>query len=82
MDEILRAVTLFTGDFPPVGYGFCNGELMTIDPSKSNPLFSLIGNMYGGDGITNFALPDLKSKVPLPGLNYIICTNGIYPSRW
>jgi microcystin-dependent protein len=42
-------------------------------------LFSIVGTTYGGDGITNFALPKLSP--PAPGANYIIATNGIYPSR-
>lgn len=54
-----------------------NGQLLSI--SANTALFSLMGTMYGGNGTTTFALPDLRSAAP-NGLTYAICTQGIYPS--
>lgn len=55
-----------------------NGQLLPI--AQNTALFSLLGTTYGGDGRTNFALPDLGDAAP-NGLTYSICTEGIYPSR-
>src|SRR5436190_1728199 len=63
-------------NFAPVGYAFCDGQLMPI--SENETLFQLIGTTYGGDGQTTFALPDLRGRTPIgtgqgPGLsNYVI----------
>jgi hypothetical protein len=54
------------------------GQLISI--SEYSALFSLIGTLYGGNGTTNFALPDLRAYAP-NGLTYSICMVGIYPSR-
>ena len=64
-------IRLFAGTFAPIGWEFCNGQLMPI--SENDALFTLIGTTYGGDGQQTFALPDLQSRVPLhmgqgPGL--------------
>ena len=56
-------IRMFAGNFPPVGWAFCNGALMDI--SQNDALFNLIGTTYGGDGQTTFALPDLQSRVPV-----------------
>jgi microcystin-dependent protein len=58
-------------DFAPVGWYSCNGQLLSI--ADNDALFQLIGTTYGGNGTTNFALPDLRSRIPLhqgqgPGL--------------
>lgn len=60
----------FTGDiklvsfgFAPRGWALCNGQLLPI--AQNQPLYSLIGTTYGGDGKTTFALPDLRSRIPL-----------------
>ena len=50
-------------NFPPVGWAFCNGQLLSI--SQNTALFSLLGTTYGGNGTTNFALPDFRSRVPI-----------------
>jgi hypothetical protein len=47
---------------------------------QNQPLFSLLGTMYGGNGQTTFNLPDLQSAAP-NGLTYVICTRGVFPSR-
>jgi microcystin-dependent protein len=50
-------------NFAPLGYALCNGALLSIQ--QNTALFSLLGTTYGGDGIQTFALPDLRSRVPL-----------------
>ncbi len=50
-------------NFAPVGYAFCDGTLLSI--IQNTALFSLLGTTYGGDGQTTFALPDLRSRVPI-----------------
>ena len=55
-----------------------NGQLLPIQ--QNTALFSLLGTMYGGNGLTTFALPDLRSAAP-NGHSYSICDEGIYPSR-
>lgn len=55
-----------------------NGQLLPI--SQNTALFSLLGTLYGGDGQTTFALPDLRAVAP-NGLTYSICDEGIFPSR-
>ena len=63
MDPYIGQITLFGGTFAPLGWAFCDGQLLPI--SQYDALFSLIGTIYGGDGQTNFALPDLRSRVPI-----------------
>jgi microcystin-dependent protein len=63
---------MFGFNFAPRGNAFCNGQIMSI--SQNTALFSLLGTTYGGNGTTTFALPDLRSRVPLhfgqgPGLS-------------
>ena len=50
-------------NFAPVGWAQCNGQLLAIQSNQA--LFSLLGTTYGGNGTTNFALPDLRSRVPV-----------------
>lgn len=57
---------MFAGNFAPVGWAFCQGQLLPI--SENDTLFNLIGTTYGGDGTETFALPDLQGRTPLhPG---------------
>lgn len=56
-------IRMFAGNFAPVGWAFCNGALLPI--SENETLFNLIGTTYGGDGQNTFALPDLRSRVPI-----------------
>jgi microcystin-dependent protein len=75
-DAFLGEIRLFSGNFAPHGWAFCTGQLMPI--SQATALFSLLGTQYGGDGETNFALPDFQDRVPIhqgqgPGLsNYVV----------
>lgn len=55
-----------------------SGQLLPI--ASNTALFSLLGTMYGGNGTTTFALPDLRAAAP-DGMTYTICTAGIFPSR-
>ena len=54
-------IRMFAGDFAPRGWALCDGQLLSIE---SNPvLFALLGNHYGGDGISTFGLPDLRNCI-------------------
>jgi len=71
MDPFLGEIRMFAGTFAPNDWLFCNGQLLPI--SRFTALFSLLGTMYGGDGKTNFALPNLQGRAPMnfgagPGL--------------
>jgi microcystin-dependent protein len=56
-------IRMFAGNFAPVGWMFCEGQLVPIDENET--LFNLIGTTYGGDGQSTFALPDLRGRVPV-----------------
>ncbi len=73
----LGAITLSASPTRAIGGLPCNGQLLAI--ATNTALFSLIGNTFGGDGTTNFALPNLAAAAP-NGLTYTICHQGIYPS--
>ncbi|RHW77999.1 phage tail protein [Colwellia sp. RSH04] len=65
-EPFIAEVRMFTCDFAPRGWSFCNGQLVPI--SQNTALFSLIGQTYGGDGRTTCALPNLTDRVPMhPG---------------
>src|SRR5271155_1597434 len=71
-DQFLAEIRIFPFNFAPQGWAFCNGQLLPI--SQSTALFSLLGTTYGGDGRTNFALPNLQGNAPMffgqgPGLS-------------
>lgn len=67
MDTTLAEIRLFAGAFAPVNWAFCHGQLLSI--SQYMALFSLLGTTYGGNGQTNFALPDLRGRSPVcPGM--------------
>jgi microcystin-dependent protein len=50
-------------NFSPRGWAFCDGQLLAI--SQNDALFALLGTTYGGDGVTTFALPDLRGRTPM-----------------
>src|ERR1041385_2115642 len=56
-------IRMFAGNFPPSGWMFCEGQTLPI--SENDVLFQLIGTTYGGDGETNFNLPNLASRIPI-----------------
>ena len=68
----IAEITMFGGNFAPRTWAYCDGQLLPINSNTA--LFSLVGTTYGGDGRTTFALPDLRSRVPIgprtgPGLS-------------
>jgi len=65
MDEYMGIIKLFAGNFAPQGWLYCSGQILPI--SQYTALFSLLGTTYGGNGQTTFALPDLRSRVPVGG---------------
>ena len=68
---------MFAGNFAPVGWMFCEGQLLPI--SENETLFNLIGTTYGGDGQSTFALPDLRGRIPVHQGNGVILaeTGGV-----
>jgi microcystin-dependent protein len=65
-DQFVAEIRIFPFNFPPTGWAFCDGQLMPI--SQNTALFSLLGTVYGGDGKSTFALPDLQGSAPMqPG---------------
>ncbi len=75
----LSEIKLFPLPFPPYGWAHCNGQKLSI--AEHHPLFSLIGNRYGGDGEVDFALPKLSPPSDQPELHYCICLMGEFPPR-
>lgn len=59
----LSEIRMFSFDFPPRGWAICAGQILSIQQNAA--LFSLLGTTYGGNGVTTFALPDLRSRVPV-----------------
>jgi microcystin-dependent protein len=59
----IAEVKIISWNFPPKGWAFCNGALLAI--SQNSTLFALIGTYYGGNGVQNFALPDLRGRTPV-----------------
>ena len=62
-EPFVGEIRMFGFNFPPQGWAFCDGQLLSI--SQNAALFSLLGTTYGGDGESTFALPDLRSRVPV-----------------
>jgi microcystin-dependent protein len=62
-EPYLGEIRMFGGNFAPNGWALCNGQLLSI--SQNTALFSLLGTTYGGDGVSNFALPNLQGRVPI-----------------
>lgn len=63
MEEFIGVIRIFGGNFAPRGWAFCNGQLLPI--SQYDAVFSLLGTIYGGDGIQTFALPNLSARTPI-----------------
>jgi microcystin-dependent protein len=62
-EPFLGEIRMFAGNFAIQGWAFCDGALLPI--YANNALFSVIGTIYGGDGMSTFALPDLRGRVPV-----------------
>ncbi|MGF6429208.1 MULTISPECIES: phage tail protein [Bradyrhizobium] len=79
-DQFLAEIRIFPLNFAPKGWAFCSGQLLPI--SQNTALFSLLGTVYGGDGKSNFALPNMQGNAPMapgqgPGLSlYDLGENG------
>jgi microcystin-dependent protein len=74
-DQFLGQIAIFSFNYPPKGWAFCNGQILPINQNQA--LFSLLGTTYGGDGRTTFALPNLQGKVAMSfgqgvGQNHVI----------
>jgi microcystin-dependent protein len=76
----LGEIRLISFNFPPKGWAFCNGQLLSIQ--QNTALFALLGTTYGGNGQTTFQLPNLQGRVPLHlgadgfGNNYVMGQQG------
>ena len=75
MDPFLGQIQAFGFNFPPQGWAFCDGQMMSI--AQNTALFALLGTTYGGNGQTTFALPDLRGRSMVhagqgPGLSPIV----------
>jgi microcystin-dependent protein len=71
-NPFVAEIRIFTGNFAPTGWAFCQGQLLPL--SQNTALFSLLGTFYGGNGKSNFALPDFQGRAPInqgqgPGLS-------------
>jgi microcystin-dependent protein len=66
----LGEIRIFSFNFPPKGWAFCNGQLLAINQNQA--LFSLLGTFYGGNGTTNFGLPNLQGRVPIHRSNSFV----------
>jgi microcystin-dependent protein len=62
-EPFLSEIKIMSFNFPPKGWALCNGQLLPIN--QNQPLFALLGTTYGGNGQTNFALPNLRGQVPI-----------------
>jgi Phage Tail Collar Domain/Collagen triple helix repeat (20 copies) len=78
---VVGEIKLMAGEQLPANWVLAHGQLLPI--SQNVALFSLLGTTFGGDGRTNFALPNLQGAEPKgagpAGVNYVICTSGLFP---
>lgn len=76
MNSFISEIQMFAFSFPPRNWALCNGQLLAINTNQA--LFSLLGTQFGGNGVTNFALPDLRGRSALHfgqaagGSNFVI----------
>src|SRR3954470_9889584 len=62
-EPFLGELKIVSFNYPPKGWAFCNGQFLPINQNQA--LFSLLGTMYGGNGQTTFALPDMRGRAPI-----------------
>ena len=79
MENFIGTIQLFAFDFVPRGWRHCDGAHLPVHQHQA--LFTLLGNRFGGNPGSTFALPDLRDKAPGPGLVYAICVEGVLPPR-
>ncbi|WJW69809.1 tail fiber protein [Candidatus Chlorohelix allophototropha] len=77
-DPFMGDIRLFEGTDEHRGWILCSGQTLQI--SNNTAMFSLIGTMYGGDGVVNFRIPNFNENAS-PDLQFYIALSGIYPSR-
>jgi len=82
MEKYIGEIRLFVGDYAPEDWHICDGTVLPI--RGNDALYAVIGTTYGGDGISTFALPDLRdtlhdNRKPFPAISYIIAMAGAYP---
>ncbi|MCP1422470.1 MULTISPECIES: phage tail protein [Paenibacillus] len=68
-EPFLGEIRLFANNYAPRNWAYCEGQILQINSNQA--LYSLLGNVYGGDGITTFALPDYRGRVPIHVSNTI-----------
>ncbi|MFI5913154.1 phage tail protein [Dactylosporangium sp. NPDC051541] len=74
-DAYLGEIRLLTANYAPNGWALCNGQLLAI--AQNQALFAILGTTYGGDGVTTFALPDLRCRLPVHfGQSYVSGQRG------
>jgi microcystin-dependent protein len=75
-EPFIAEIKMFSGNFAPRGFAFCDGQLLPINQYQA--LYSLVGTTYGGDGRTTFGLPDLRGRVPVhPGSGPDLSTRNL-----
>jgi microcystin-dependent protein len=80
MENYLGEIKLFAGNFAPIGWAICDGTLLNI--AEYDALYALLGTTYGGNGVSTFALPDLREQVCIGigqltgGQNYTLAQKG------
>ena len=79
MEQYIGEIKLFPYGFQPEGWMLCDGRILEIHQHRV--LYALIGNKFGGYGITTFALPDLRGTEAIKGMNYYIAYEGLFPTK-
>lgn len=75
MEPYLGEIRIMAFDFNPHNWALCNGQLMSIQQYVA--LYSLLGTIYGGNGVSTFALPDLRGRIPLHNsYDYVLGQSG------
>jgi hypothetical protein len=74
--QFVGEISMFAGNYAPQGWALCDGRLLAVQDHQR--LFAVVGTLYGGDGRTDFGLPDLQGRL---GVSFIISLKGRYPPR-
>ena len=78
-DPFVAEIRIFPFNFAPKGWALCDGQILPL--SQNTALFSLLGTTYGGDGKTNFALPDLQGSAPMHPARARACRSTTWARR-
>lgn len=79
MEYYIGFISLLPYNFIPYGWMLCDGSVLQV--SQYQALYALIGNTYGGNGSTTFALPNMQGLEPVPNMKYCIVPEGLFPVR-